>query len=84
MIRIGDKVVYRETYREKDYDWKLVNNDEYTVTNRAFDRMGLEEFISVKWKDQKTETCWYNVKDFIKTRKLRKLKLKKINKNYGN
>jgi hypothetical protein len=78
MIRIGDKVIYRESYREQEYSWKLINNDEYIVTNRAFDKMGIDSFIEVRHRNG-TETTWYYEDDFITLKEFRKEKLKKIN-----
>jgi hypothetical protein len=74
--KIGDKVVFfKKSYKEDA--WPLNDYEEYTINNRAFDKMGIM-YYGVKHKNG-AETTWYDEKDFIGLKEYRKKKLEKIN-----
>ena len=76
-FKINDKVFFfKRSYKE--YAWELNENEEYTITNVSFDRMGIDTYYGVKHKNG-TESTWYLERDFITTKEYRKLKLMKIN-----
>lgn len=75
--RIGDKVIFiKKSYKEDA--WKLNNFEEYTITDRAFDNMGIDTFYGVCHKDG-TSSTWYLEEDFISLKEYRKFKIKKLN-----
>lgn len=80
--KIGDKVIFIKKSNKEDA-WPLNDYEEYKITNRAFDNMGIDTFYGVKNKNGQ-ESTWYLEMDFITIKELRKIKLKKIKINYGN
>jgi hypothetical protein len=82
-FKIGDKVVFiQQSYKE--YAWKLNEHETYTVSNLAFSTYEVENYIAVKNYKGQEESTWYLEKDFMKIKELRKQKLTKIRKQYGN
>jgi hypothetical protein len=79
--KIGEKVVFLKKYHEEDA-WPLIDYEEYQISDKSFDSMGIEIFYGVKHKNG-TRTTWYNEMDFIGLKEYRKLKLKKINGEVG-
>lgn len=76
-FRIGDNVIFiKRSYKEDA--WPLNNYEKYTITNRAFDRMGIDTFYAVKDNNGK-ESTWYIEDDFLTLKEYRKLKIKKLN-----
>ena len=86
--KIGDKVIFK-AQPAKVYAWILNDYEEYVIVNRAFsDEYSTDYKPNTTYygvKDKKgTETTWFEENDFITIKRYRKLKLKKINKSYGN
>jgi hypothetical protein len=86
--KIGDKVVFK-SQPYKQYAWKLNDYEVYEIRSCAFATENSDDYkmntFYYSVKDKKgTETSWFEHDDFITIKKYRKLKLKKIIKNYGN
>jgi len=80
--KIGDKVIFiKRSYKE--YAWELNDFDEFEITDKAFDKMGIDTYYGVKDKNG-NYSSWYLETDFKTVKELRKLKLQKIKANYGN
>jgi hypothetical protein len=75
--KIGDKVIFlKKSYKEDA--WPLIDFEKYEISNRAFDKMGIDTYYGVINKDGRSST-WYLEEDFISLNEYRKLKIKKIN-----
>jgi hypothetical protein len=73
-FKVGDKVIYYPTTNEH-YAWPLELYGEYEITTMSIDHDG-KVYFGVK--NEKSETCWYNEKDFINIYEYRKYKLNKL------
>jgi hypothetical protein len=76
-FHINDKVVFLKRSNKEDA-WPLINYEEYTIINAAFETFESGNiFYGVKDKNDQ-ESTWYHEDDFLTLKEHRKLKLKKL------